>query len=49
VHGWPTAYVLDSEGTIRLKLHGYGGKKTDALLDAVVDKLLEEAKALKGI
>jgi thiol-disulfide isomerase/thioredoxin len=42
VHAWPTVYVLDSKGTIRLKLNGYGGKKTDALLDAVVDKLLED-------
>lgn len=41
VHSWPTVYVLDSKGMIRLKLDGYGGKRTDALLDAVVDKLME--------
>lgn len=44
VHSWPTVYVLDSKGKIRLKFDGYGGKKTDALLDAVVDQLLEETK-----
>jgi hypothetical protein len=47
VHGWPTVYVLDSKGTIRLKLHGYGGKNSDALLDDVVDRLLKEVEARK--
>ena len=43
VHGWPTVYLLDSTGTIRLKLDGYGGKRTDALLDAMVDQWVEQA------
>jgi thiol-disulfide isomerase/thioredoxin len=47
VHGWPTVYVLDSKGTIRLKLRGYGGKNSDALLDDVVDRLLKEVEAGK--
>ncbi len=42
VHAWPTVYVLDSKGMIRLKFEGYGGKRGDALLDAMVDRLLEE-------
>ncbi len=42
VHSWPTVYVLDSKGTIRLKFEGYGGKRTDELLDVEVDRLLEE-------
>jgi thiol-disulfide isomerase/thioredoxin len=47
VHGWPTVYVLDFKGTIRLKLQGYGGKNSDALLDNVVDRLLQEVEAGK--
>ncbi len=42
VHSWPTVYILDSKGMIRLKFEGYGGKRTDAMLDAEVDQLLEE-------
>jgi thiol-disulfide isomerase/thioredoxin len=42
VHGWPTVYVLDSKGVIRLKFEGYGGKESDSLLDEVVDQLLKE-------
>ncbi len=49
VHAWPTIYVLDSKGTIRLKHVGYGGKRTDALLDAVVDQLLEEAEVKRRL
>jgi hypothetical protein len=45
VHAWPTVYLLDSTGTIRLKLEGYGGKRTDTLLDAMVDHWLEQAAA----
>lgn len=48
VHAWPTVYVLDPKGTIRLKFEGYGGKRTDALLDAVVDQLLQEAEGAGG-
>jgi thiol-disulfide isomerase/thioredoxin len=44
VHGWPTVYILDATGMIRLKLDGYGGKRTDALLDAEVDQLVEQTK-----
>jgi thiol-disulfide isomerase/thioredoxin len=42
VHGWPTVYLLDAKGIIRLKLQGYGGKRTDSLLDEIVDQLLKE-------
>ena len=42
VHGWPTVYILDSKGTVRFKMRGYGGKRTDALLDGIVDQLLDE-------
>ncbi|HUJ72924.1 MAG TPA: TlpA disulfide reductase family protein [Verrucomicrobiae bacterium] len=42
VKGWPTVFVLDSRGTIRLKLAGYGGQRTDSLLDEFVDRLLKE-------
>jgi thiol-disulfide isomerase/thioredoxin len=47
VHGWPAVYVLDPQGIIRLKLDGYGGKRTDAQLDAVVDRLLAEMPPVK--
>lgn len=43
VHSWPTVYVLDSNGTIRAKFDGY-----DALLDAEVDQLLQEAEKNEG-
>jgi hypothetical protein len=42
MHSWPTVYVLDSKGIIRLKFEGYGGKRTDFLLDETVDRLLKE-------
>jgi thiol-disulfide isomerase/thioredoxin len=42
VHGWPTVCVLDSKGVIRLKFEGYGGKKSDSLLDEIVDQLLKD-------
>lgn len=42
VHGWPTVFVLDAKGVIRLKFGGYGGKWTDEMLDKVVDRLMQE-------
>ena len=42
VHGWPTVFILDSKGTIKLKLTGYGGTRTDSLLDDLVHRMLKE-------
>jgi thiol-disulfide isomerase/thioredoxin len=42
VKGWPTVYVLDPKGTIRLKVEGFGGTNTDNLLNRTVDRLLKE-------
>src|SRR5262245_47127388 len=40
VHGWPTLYILDPQGTIRCKMVG-GDEK---LIDETLEKLLAEAK-----
>jgi len=42
VKGWPTVYVLDPKGTIRLKLEGFGGTNTDNILSKTLDRLLKE-------
>lgn len=42
IQGWPTVFILDAEGILRLKLRGYGGSDTEALLDEKVDQLVEE-------
>jgi thiol-disulfide isomerase/thioredoxin len=42
VRGWPTVYLLDPKGVIRLKFEGYGGKRTDSLLDGAVTQLVKE-------
>lgn len=42
VKAWPTVYVLDPKGTIRLKLDGFGGTNYDNLLSKTVDRLLNE-------
>ena len=42
VHSWPTVYILDSKGIVRFKMRGYGGTRTDALLDGIADQLLDE-------
>lgn len=42
VHGWPTVYILDGKGVVRLKLEGFGGKRTEKLLNDAVDQLLKE-------
>lgn len=44
VHSWPTVFILDAKGTIRLKAEGYGGKRSDSVLDEAVDQLLSEIK-----
>jgi thiol-disulfide isomerase/thioredoxin len=41
IYGWPTVFVLDAKGIIRLKSVGHPGKA----LDTVVDQLLEEARS----
>jgi thiol-disulfide isomerase/thioredoxin len=40
VSSWPTVYVLDGDGVIRFKFSGYGGDRTERILNAVVDRLL---------
>jgi thiol-disulfide isomerase/thioredoxin len=42
VKAWPTVYMLDPKGTIRLKLEGYGGSNTDNLINKTVNQLLNE-------
>jgi thiol-disulfide isomerase/thioredoxin len=42
VKAWPTVYVLDPKGIIRLKLEGFGGTNTDNLLNNTIDCLLKE-------
>jgi thiol-disulfide isomerase/thioredoxin len=42
VKGWPTVYVLDPKGVIRLKLEGFGGTNTDNALNGTIDRLLAE-------
>ena len=46
VHGWPTVYVLDPDGIIRLKFEGYGGI-TSNLVSETVSRLLVEFKGRK--
>ncbi len=41
VSGWPTVYLLDATGTIRLKFIGYGNV-TSNLLNGSVDELMSE-------
>lgn len=40
VRGWPTLYLIDHKGVIRRK---YVGSPGDKVLDAAIDKLVEEA------
>jgi len=42
VKDWPTAYLLDSKGIIRLKLVGFDGTNSDNLLNRTIDRLLKE-------
>lgn len=42
VRAWPTIYIIDQKGVIRLRLSGHG-KYTDPLLDDVTDRLLNES------
>lgn len=39
VRGWPTVYIIDTEGVIRLKFLGYGRETAD-LLNQAVDQLV---------
>lgn len=41
VRGWPTLYLIDHKGVIRRKFVGSPG---DKVLDAAIDKLVEEAE-----
>lgn len=42
VKGWPTVYLLDPKGTIRLRVEGFGGTNTDNVLNDAIDRLLKE-------
>jgi hypothetical protein len=44
VHGWPTIYVFDAQGTIRYK--SVGGNEEE--IDKAIDSLLAEMKAGGG-
>ena len=44
VHGWPAVYVLDSQGTIRLRLVKFAGTNTEALLNSTIDQVLQESE-----
>jgi|SRR6516164_8482337 hypothetical protein len=41
VHSWPTLFVIDHKGVVRRK---YVGSPGDAVLDKVLEKLVEEAE-----
>jgi thiol-disulfide isomerase/thioredoxin len=42
VKAWPTVYVLDSKGTIRFKLEGFGSTESVNLVNQMIDRLLKE-------
>jgi peroxiredoxin len=48
IHGWPTVFVIDPQGVIRLKFEGYGGNYTSNLLNSAVDRMLKETHGLKN-
>ncbi len=41
IHGWPTTYVLDAKGVIRLKLKGFG-RGTERQLNEKIEELIKE-------
>ncbi|HEY5297534.1 MAG TPA: TlpA disulfide reductase family protein [Verrucomicrobiae bacterium] len=41
VSGWPTVFVLDSNGVIRFKSEGYGGTNTENILNQKIDRILD--------
>jgi thiol-disulfide isomerase/thioredoxin len=47
VRGWPTVYVLDHKGVIRMKSEGYGGTETDDLIEKKVTELIAKVEAEK--
>jgi len=46
VDGWPTVYVLDSDGIIRFKFEGYGAP-TSNTLNGSVDELMKQLESRK--
>lgn len=46
VHGWPTIFVLDSDGIIRFKYEGYGNESSN-VLNGCVDELMKYLPAKK--
>ncbi|MDB6034892.1 MAG: resA 7 [Verrucomicrobiales bacterium] len=47
IRGWPTVYVLDHKGVIRMKSEGYGGTRTDDLIEKKVTELVAKVEAEK--
>jgi thiol-disulfide isomerase/thioredoxin len=48
LHGWPTVYVLDPAGVIRLRFLGYGGDHTAPLMKSTIEPLLKEFHGWKS-
>ena len=46
VHGWPTIFVLDSEGIIRFKYEGYGNESSN-VLNGCVDEMMKKLPTRK--
>jgi hypothetical protein len=44
ITGWPTLFLIDAEGKIR---HKFTGNPGDEKLDALIDGLVQEAKAAR--
>jgi len=40
VRGWPTVYVIDQNGVVRLRMSGYGSTYTERFLNETVGRLL---------
>jgi thiol-disulfide isomerase/thioredoxin len=49
IHGWPTVYVLDPAGVIRLRFLGYGGNHTTHLLNSTIERLFKESQPIGNI
>jgi hypothetical protein len=45
VHGWPTLYIIDADGTIR---HKHLGSPGDEKLDEEIDALVKKAEGKGG-
>jgi hypothetical protein len=45
VRSWPSLFIIDHKGVLR---HKYVGSPGDKVLDAAIEKLVEEAEKAKG-